>query len=364
MKVLTIALSALLLIGCVAQEDIKQVAGDASGAGTGHADQTHPTVGDKLHSVGDAIVERLRRASESVTGAVAKEGISAPKEGAGNLMNLGSEQHSRVARQGTGTGEAGEGERMGEVRPRRDTDTLSPTESVADKVSRKVKEGIENAKDGGDRLSEKAENVKEAALSRRKRDSDEDSLGKKIDRAGDAIQRKAENVADAAQSRRKRDETIGDKIADTAKEGVDKANRAGSALGRKAENMADAAQSRRKRDETVGDKIADTAKDGVDKANRAGSAIGRKAENMADAVQSRRKREETIGDKIADTAKEGVDKANRAGSALGRKAENVADAAQSRRKREETIGDKIADTAKDGVDKANRAGSAIGKYWT
>jgi len=111
------------------------------------------------------------------------------------------------------------------------------------------------------------------------------------------VGRKAENVKDAVQSRRRRD-TVGEKVdqgldtvrgaGESAKE---KVNQAGEDLKRKGENVKEAVQSRRRRD-TVGENVDQ----GVDKLKQTGEDLKRKGENVGDAIKSRlRRAAEAVG---------------------------------------------------------------------
>ncbi|KAH7710394.1 hypothetical protein AAVH_22324 [Aphelenchoides avenae] len=91
MKILFVSICLFTFVLSRAQDDIKQGAGDASRGATGHAEETHPTVGDRLHTLAEATehgenAPRLGgHTGESVAGTPLREGLSAPREGAGNL---------------------------------------------------------------------------------------------------------------------------------------------------------------------------------------------------------------------------------------------------------------------------------------
>ncbi|KAH7699946.1 hypothetical protein AAVH_32942 [Aphelenchoides avenae] len=84
MKILFVSICLFTFVLSRAQDDIKQGAGDASRGATGHAEETHPTVAEATEHGEDA--PRLGgHTGESVAGTPLREGLSAPREGAGKL---------------------------------------------------------------------------------------------------------------------------------------------------------------------------------------------------------------------------------------------------------------------------------------
>jgi len=145
-------------------------------------------------------------------------------------------------------------------------------------IGKKIDSGVEQAKDAGRAMSNKAENVGEAVQPRLRRET----VGERVDQGLDTVRGAGETVREKATQ-------AGENVRDSV-------SQAGEDLKRKGENVKEAVQSRRRRD-TVGEKV-DQGLDTVrgagetvkEKVNEAKEGVERKGENVGDAIKSRLRR--------------------------------------------------------------------------